>query len=130
MNLHAFAEAPLVIQIHAISAGCALITGLSLLPLPRGRKAHRTLGIITAAFLTIATISAAFIFRLSNGEPSLFHALIPVAALGLFGVSMGVAQKNWKRHKNAGRGLIYGALLIPGILAFAPDRLLHIVAFG
>ena len=58
MNLALFAEAPVAIQIHAVAALGALVTGSSLLILPRGRKAHRTLGIITAVLLAVTAFSA------------------------------------------------------------------------
>lgn len=130
MNLVAFSEVPPAVQIHAIAAGCALITGLSLLVLPRGRKAHRTLGITTAVLLFITALSAAFIFQLNHGWPSFIHILVPVTFIGLFGLSMSVAKKNWKQHKAAARRLIFGALVIPAAIAFFPGRLLNIVAFG
>lgn len=130
MNLALFAEAPVAIQIHAVAALGALVTGSSLLILPRGRKAHRTLGIITAVLLAITAFSAMFIMHLNNGMPSFIHIFVPITAMALFGVAMGVAKRDWKRHREAARGLIFGALLIPGIIAFMPGRLLNYVVFS
>ena len=130
MQLHILSEVSPVIVIHAGAALAALATGLSLIILPRGRLAHRILGSLTAFLLVVTAISAMFILQLNNGWPSFLHVFVPLTFLGLFGLSMGLARRNWKQHRNAGRRLIFGALLIPGLIAFAPGRLLHIVVFG
>ena len=130
MNLELFSYASPAIQIHAIGVVGALFLGLSLLLLPRGRSAHRILGITTAILLAITAVSAMFIMHLNHGWPSFIHIFVPITFMGLFGVAMGIAKRDWKRHKQAARGLIFGALLIPGAIAFMPGRLLHAMFFG
>jgi len=129
MNIDAFLNAPLVIQVHALSALGALALGLSLYTVARGRTAHRTLGISMSGLLVV-TIVTAFLIRGEGGAMSWIHGFIPLTAMGLFGIAMGVAGKNWTQHRNAGRGLVFGALLIPAILTLVPGRLMHLVFFG
>ena len=128
MNIHAFLEAPLVIQVHALAAMLALGFGLAIYTVARGRLTHRTLGLSMAGLLLVTVVSAFFI-RTSGGL-SFIHGFIPLTLLGLFGVGMGLAGRNWTRHRNAGRGLVFGALLIPALFTLAPGRLMHLVVFG
>ena len=128
MNIAAFFNASPVIQIHALAALLALGCGLAIYTVARGRLAHRTLGVSMAGLVIVVLVSAFFI-RTSGGF-SLIHGLIPFTLLGVFGVAMGLARGNWKRHRDAGRGLVFGALLIPGLLTLVPGRLMHLVVFG
>ncbi len=130
MNIEPFFDVSPAIQIHMIAALGALCTGSSLLVLPRGRVAHRYLGITTAILLFVTAASAMFIMQLNNGWPSLLHVFVPITFMGLFGTAMGLARNDWQRHRDAARRLIFGALLIPGIIAFMPGRLLYIMTFG
>ncbi|MEL6661735.1 MAG: hypothetical protein AAFR33_01935 [Pseudomonadota bacterium] len=129
MRFDAFLAAPLHVQAHALAAIGALVLGLSLYTVARGRLAHRTLGLSMAALLVI-TLLTAFFIRTDGGAMSWIHGFIPLTLLGLFGIAMGVAGKDWQRHKNAGRGLIFGTLLIPALFTLMPGRLLHQVFFG
>jgi len=129
MNSQAFLDAPLHVQVHALAALGALFLGLSIYTVARGKWAHRTLG-ISMALLVLVTVATAFFIRTSGGAMSWIHGFIPLTLLGVFGVAMGVAGRNWTRHRNAGRGLIFGALLIPGLFTLMPGRLMHMVVFG
>ena len=132
MQLEHFFNAPLIIQIHATAAISAFLIGMPILALPKGNTLHRGLGITAAALLLVTALSAIFIRQTQNGWPifSLIHLFVPLTFMGLFGLVMGFQRRNLKQHRNAGRGLILGALLIPGIIAFMPGRMLHYVAFG
>lgn len=130
MDLETFFEAPVIIQVHAVAAIGALLTGLAIYTVARGRLLHRTLGLVCASLLLV-TVGTAYFIRISqDGAFSWIHGFIPLTLLGLFGLAMGLAGRNWKRHRNAGRGLIFGALLIPGIFTLMPGRLMHAVMFG
>lgn len=128
MSMETFFEAPLIIQVHATSATGALVAGLLLLTVKRGRLLHRTFGITCAALVSITAVTAAFI--MGAGHWSWIHAFIPLTVMGIIGVTRGVLNRNWISHRNAGRGLIFGALLIPGLFTLMPGRLMHAVVFG
>lgn len=129
MDMQAFLNAPLHIQVHALAALGALALGLSLYTVARGKSAHRAIG-LSMAVLLATTITTAFFIRTDDGAMSWIHGFIPLTAMGLFGIAMGVAGKNWKQHRNAGRGLVFGALLIPAVFTLVPGRLMHQVFFG
>ncbi|MEL6475042.1 MAG: hypothetical protein AAFQ21_13250 [Pseudomonadota bacterium] len=131
MNLSAFFDAPILIQVHASAAMAALLFGLSIFVLPKGRLPHRTLGVACAVLLLITAGTAAFIINPALGTYSWIHGFIPLTLLGLFGLAMGLSRKNFKRHRDSGRALIFGALLTPFIFAVVIDgRLMNTVFFG
>ena len=130
MNIDAFAAAPVVIQVHALAAMGALAVGLGIYALPKGQLKHRIMG-MTCAVLLLVTVGTAFFIRTSEaGTMSWIHGFIPLTLFGLLGVGMGVWRGNFIRHKHAARGVIFGALLVPGLFTLMPGRLLHRVAFG
>ena len=47
--------------------------------------------------------------------------------LGLWGLVRGAMQGDRERHRQTVRGLFFGALLIPGLFAFIPGRLMYAV---
>lgn len=130
MNLDTFFDAPMVIQLHAGAAIGALGLGLAIFTVARGRALHRALGIGCASLLAVTALTAIFIRTSPDGSFSWIHAFVPLTFFGLFGVIMGLAGRNWKRHRNAARGLIFGALLVPGLFTLIPGRLMHAVVFG
>lgn len=130
MNIDLFFEAPLVIQAHAGAAMAALALGAGIYALPKGRRRHQVLGIATATLLVVVVVTAFFIRTGEGGAFSWIHFFIPLTAMGLFGAAMGVARKDWKRHKNAARGLVFGALMVPGLFTLLPGRLMHGVFLG
>ena len=130
MNINAFTEAPPVIQLHVIAAVSALAIGLGLLVMPKGRILHRPMGSLCAVLLLITAVSAAFIMQINNGSWSFIHAFVPLTLFGLFGLIMGIVRRRRVDHRKAAHGLIFGALLIPGLFAFLPSRLMNVVLFG
>tara|TARA_B100000678_G_scaffold291112_1_gene306300 strand:- start:14522 stop:14926 length:405 start_codon:yes stop_codon:yes gene_type:complete len=130
MRLEAFVSAGPVIQAHLIAALTALAIGLTLYLLPKGRLPHRTLGIACATCLTVAAGTAMFITRANPGWWSVIHVFVPLTFAGLFGIVMAIRHRRWAYHRHAARGLIFGALLIPGLFALLPGRLLNVLIFG
>lgn len=130
MAPEAFFRADPVIQIHIMAATGALLTGISIFFLPRGRRLHQSLGITTAALLAVTAISAIFITGLNGNHWSLIHAFVPLTLMGLFATGMAVSRRNFKAHRRHARGLILGALLIPAALTLLPGRLMHQIVFG
>lgn len=130
MNIDTFFDAPVVIQLHAGAAIGALGLGLAIYTVARGRRLHQVLGISCAALLVVTAVTAIFIRTSPDGSFSWIHGFIPLTLLGIFGVVMGLAGRNRKRHRDSARGLIFGALLVPGIFTLIPGRLMHTVLFG
>lgn len=130
MDLAAFSAAPLIIQIHALSAFAALGVGLVQFLGPKGVLPHRILGMVFVLLMTTVASTAIFIRNLNDGNFSFIHIFVPVTFLGLFGLVRHAMQRNGKGHLHDARGLFFGALMIPGLFAFLPGRLMWQVVFG
>lgn len=130
MAIEHFLGASPVVQVHALAAIGALAIGGMIYALPKGRLKHRVLGISCAVLLAVTAITAIFITGVNGDMWSFIHVFVPLTAMGIFGVAMAVRRRDFKKHKDAARGLIFGALLVPGILAFMPGRLMHLTFFG
>jgi len=118
------------IVIHTLAALGALVLGAALYALPKGRRPHQAIGITCAILLLTTALTAVFITTDPSGAFSWIHGFIPLTLFGLFGIWMGVARRNFRQHKFAARGIIFGALLVPGLFTFVPGRIMHAVVFG
>lgn len=131
MHLDIFFEVPLVIQIHALAALAALLLGAGLLLGPKGTLPHRSLGMIWALLMAVAAISAIFIRQLNDGSFSPIHIFVPLTLGGLAGLAYSLRRGAPKgAHKKRVLSLYFAALVVPGLFAFIPGRLMHIVVFG
>ncbi len=131
MNLYAFTDVPLVIQIHALAALAALLVGGVLLLGPKGTLPHRVMGTGWAVLMLIAAISAIFIRQLNDGNFSPIHLFVPLTLAGLVGLVFSVRRgARPGQHKARVMSLYFAALVLPGLFAFVPGRLMHVVLFG
>ncbi len=130
MNLDVFLQAPWVVQLHASCAILALLVGLMQWFGPKGLLPHRMLGVLFVALILVVVVTALFIRNIFDGWFSPVHLFIPLALVGLWGLVRGYVRKDAHRHGHAAKGLLFGALLIPGIFAFIPGRLMFAVVFG
>ncbi len=129
-NLNVIAESSLATQIHLSVAITAFIIGLYQLLGPKGRTPHRLLGYIWLALMLTAAISSFWLRGLNHGMFSFIHILsgwtVVVAPMILYAAR----TKNIKRHRNMATGLFMGGLVVAGLFAFMPGRLLWHVFFG
>ncbi len=117
-----------VILFHLAVAVSALILGIVQLVAPKGTLPHRILGRIWLAIMASIAISGFFIQ--SAGHFSLIH-IFSVVTLILIPVIVWRARKgDVYAHANWAMGMFISALLVSGILAFMPGRLLWNVFFG
>ena len=124
MNFDAFFQASLVIQVHALSAIGALVIGSIQMLAPKGTIPHRTIG--TLFVLLMLNTAMTSIFLRGFGNFSLIHLFVPLTLVGLYNLMRSI-RKGGTRHKGAVYGLFYGALIIPGLFAFLPGRLMNTV---
>jgi len=129
-NFAVFAQAPLVIQIHILAAMGALVIGTVQLIGPKGTLPHRTLGYGFAGLMLITVITAIFIRNINDGAFSLIHIFVPLTLMGLFGMIVNARKMQTDRHRSAVFGLFFGALILPGVFAFVPGRLMWQMFFG
>ncbi len=126
----AFAKAPLIIQVHAGAAIAALVLGLVQLFAPKGTIPHRTLGYVWAVLMLVTATTAIFIRQINDGSFSFIHIFVPLTFFGLFGVITHARAMRTDKHRNAVLGLFLGALVVPGLFAFMPGRLMWQMFFG
>lgn len=126
----AFTRAPLIIQIHAGSATAALVLGLVQLFAPKGTLPHRTLGYIWLGLMLTAALTAIFIREINNGSFSFIHIFVPLTLVGIVGIIMNARKMRTAKHRNDALGLFFGALIVPGLFAFMPGRLMWQLIFG
>ncbi|MEE2565517.1 DUF2306 domain-containing protein [Hyphobacterium marinum] len=129
-NLAPLFEANWVIQIHVAAAMSALVLGAVQLAAPKGTLPHRTLGYVWAVLMVTTAISAIFIREINGGDFSFIHIFVPLTLLGLVGVIANARKMKTEKHRNAVLGLFFGALLLPGLFAFMPGRLMWQIVFS
>lgn len=138
MSLDPLLQAPLIVQVHAFSAMAAFVLGLLQIVAPKGTLPHKWLGALWIVLMTVITVSAAFIFRPgTEGAPfwerlSIIHIFIPITAFGIISGLRLLARggPSLKRHSRPFISVFLGGLIIAGVLAFLPGRIMHQVAFG
>jgi uncharacterized membrane protein len=129
-DLGLVAAASPVIQIHLYAALAALLVGAYLLTGRKGVMLHRVLGWGWVLLMIGAAVSSLFIRELNRGSFSFVHLLagwtLIVAPLGLYFARSHQVLK----HRKTMTGLFIGGLVIAGLLAFLPGRLLWRMFLG
>ena len=126
----AFLRAPWVIQLHAGTAIGALVLGTVQMFAPKGTIPHRTVGYVWAALMVTTAISAIFIRQINGGSFSFIHIFVPLTLMSVYGMIASARRGVINKHRNAVYGAFFGALIVPGLFAFMPGRLMHVVFFG
>ena len=130
MKLEYILNASPAIQIHLVTALVALLLGTVMWFRPKGTQSHKMIGRGFAVFMLVTAFSAIFIRQINNGGFSFIHLFVPLTFLGVWQAVTRIRKGNVKGHMSAVKGLFFGALLIPGLLSFAPGRHLWLVFFG
>jgi uncharacterized membrane protein len=130
MNFDAFFAAPLVVQSHVFCALGALVIGAVQLTAPKGNLPHRTLGIAFVVLMAGAAISAIFIREINGGNFSFVHLFVPLTLIGIYRLVLAARRRDRTGHGRQALAAFFAALLIPGLFAFLPGRLMHTVFLG
>ena len=138
MNLQPLLDAPPVIQIHVFGAMAGFVLGAVQLLAPKGTLPHKTLGLVWIAIMAVVGISSAFIQHpVEPGDP--FWKRFSVIHLFTLLTAYALIQGGWlilrggpgmRFHAKPFAGLFIGGLIVAGVLAFLPGRIMHQVAFG
>jgi uncharacterized membrane protein len=119
-----------VIQLHLAGVAIAILIGLVLLAGVKGNLVHRALGWAWVLAMMMAAISSLFIREINPGHLSFIHLLSGWTILAL---PMGVAfarRHKVKAHARMMTGLFTGGLVLAGLFAFIPGRLMWQLFFG
>jgi uncharacterized membrane protein len=128
-DLALVAHAPLVVQLHLATVLTGFAIGTIQMIAPKGTVPHRVMGWTFAVFLLFTALDALFIkdgptWRLS---PLQFFSLIVLVFLPL-GV-LAARRHRVESHARAMRGLYFGGLILAGLIAFMPGRLMWRIFF-
>jgi uncharacterized membrane protein len=124
------AQEPLAVQLHLTAVLIVLAIGIILLVGVKGTTLHRTLGWTWVLAMMTGAVSSLFIRMLNHGALSWIHLL---SGWTIIALPMGVAFA--RRHKvrmHAGMmtWLFTGGLVVAGLFAFVPGRLMWRMFLG
>lgn len=114
----------LAVIVHVATVIPAVPLGLFLLLSRKGGARHKLLGRIWIALMVVTAIAAIFIRHINDGQFSLIHLFVPMTLIGAWQTVASARRGQLRTHRNHLLRLYLGALIIPGIFAFAGNRLM------
>jgi len=96
----------------------------------RGDRLHRRLGWLWVSAMALTALLTFGIRGINQGSLSLIHILSAWTLVQVPLIVWAARTHNHRRHRNAVRGMVVGALLVAGIFTFPFDRLLGHWLFG
>lgn len=136
-GLRLLGEAPWLIQVHLASVVPAFVMGAWLFVAPKGGRRHRAVGKAYLALMVVAALSSVGLHAQVGPSVTvgplrlgLLHLLVPLTLRGVWMAFHTIRRGDIQAHKRHMLGLYLGALVVAGLLSFAPGRLLHRLCFG
>jgi len=117
-----------VIWIHLFTAVAALVLGALVFLGRKGTLLHRVSGRTWAGLMLVTAVSTFWIK--SNGSYSWIHLLSIVTLVLLAAVVYAAIKGNIRRHRAGVIGLYSGSLVVAGVFALLPHRLLGKMLWG
>ena len=117
-----------VIWIHLFTAVAALALGAMVFLARKGTLGHRIAGRTWAGLMLVTAVSTFWIK--GNGSYSWIHLLSIGTLLLLAGVVYAAIKGNIRRHRAGVIGLYSGSLVVAGLFALLPQRLLGKMLWG
>lgn len=140
MDFAPILAAPTQIKVHLAAAVLAIVIGSVVLLNAKGTRFHKAFGWTYVMLMATTAVTAIFIRRPIGegpfGEGSSLYGFTPIhlfvllTLVGLPRALVAIRRGNVGRHARAMIGLYAGGLIIAGILAFLPGRIMHDVVFG
>jgi uncharacterized membrane protein len=135
MTLEPLVHAPFAVQLHVATVVPAFAIGTwQIFASRKGAPAHRALGYVYLALMTVTATAALFIHSLMPKGPfggfSPIHLFVIGTLIGVVSALNAARTHNIRGHRGAMIGVYVGGLLIAGSLAFLPGRVMHRVLFG
>ncbi len=118
------------VGVHLASVLPAIPLGLYLLLARKGGARHRLLGRIWMGLMVSTALSALFIRQLGHGGFSWIHIFVPVTLVAAWAAISSARAGRIVQHRRRVLGMYLGALVVPGLFAFAPGRVMWLWAFG
>jgi uncharacterized membrane protein len=129
-DLGLVAHAPLAIQLHLFAVLIAFAIGVVLLAGVKGTMVHRTLGWTWVIAMMTGAVSSLFIRMINHGALSYIHLLSGWTIIVLPMAVFFARTRRVRLHARFMTGLFTGGLILAGLLAFMPGRLMWQMWFG
>ncbi|MCH9664017.1 MAG: DUF2306 domain-containing protein [Gammaproteobacteria bacterium] len=131
MNFAPLLNTYLAVQIHVAAVVVAVAATAAIILYTKGTGAHKWLGRVFVAAMTLTAVSSFWIRELNRGEFSIIHVISVVTLLGLAGGVYAARQGNVRAHRTSMVSTVVGGLGVAGAFALlSPGRLLSAVFFG
>ncbi|MDJ0276363.1 DUF2306 domain-containing protein [Sphingomonas sp. 2R-10] len=118
------------VVVHLASVLPAVPLGLYILLTRKGGARHRLLGRIWMGLMVSTALSALFIRHINHGGFSWIHIFVPLTLVSAWAAIASARSGRIAQHRRRLVGMFLGAMVVPGLFAFAPGRLMAIWAFG
>jgi uncharacterized membrane protein len=129
-NLAPLLATPPSVQLHVAAALLAMAVGVVIFLLPKGTGFHRALGWTwVSSMIVVAATSVVMIVDMKTGMNAL-HIFTAVTVVSLWAGLTGIRRGNVRQHAGSMIGLYVGGLIIAGVFAFIPGRVMWNVVFG
>lgn len=124
-----FADIPagakeIAVIIHIAAVLPAVPLGLYVLMTPKGDARHRMLGKVWMVLMLVTALSALFIRHINGGNFSFIHLFVPLVVVMMLRAISAARRGRIDAHKRHMVSLFLLGLLLPGLFAFVPGRLL------
>jgi uncharacterized membrane protein len=129
-DLALIARAPIQIQLHLFAVLLAFAIGVALLAGVKGRTMHRTLGWVWVVAMMTGAVSSLFIRIINHGSLSYIHLLAGWTIVALPMAVFAARTHRVRAHARFMTGLFTGGLILAGLLAFLPGRLMWTIFLG
>ena len=138
MTLQPLLDAPVAVIVHFATVVPAFFLGTWLLFFStRGSRVHRLAGQAYLTLMAVTAFAAIFIRSFAGWSVQvgplklgLIHLFILLTYQGIWRTLRAIRQGNLAAHQASMRGMYFGALIIAGLLAFAPGRVMYRMFFG
>ena len=129
-NLSLIARAPLVIQLHLATVLLGFAIGTLQMLGVKGTPMHRALGWSFVLFMMFTALDALFIKDGPTWRVTPIQLFSLMVLIGLPFAVLAARRHKVGAHARAMSGLYFGGLILAGLIAFTPGRLMWNVFFG
>ena len=121
--------ANIAVVFHVATVIPCVPLGLYLLIAPKGTTSHKQLGKLWVALMVITATATLFIH--DGMALSWIHIFVPITYRAAWAIISTARKGDIIGHRKEILGLYLGALMIPGVVAFAlPGRLMNVMLMG
>lgn len=138
VHLDPLLSASPAVQLHVATVVPAFLLGTWLLfASHKGSPRHRLIGKVYLALMGVTAVAALFIRSFMDASVAVgplrlgwIHLFVALTAHGIHGAFATIRAGDVRGHRGAMRGLYFGGLIVAGLLAFMPGRVMYRMFFG